>query len=180
MFGQLGTDGHIVVVPGFSLTSEEIGVALRANHGVEALCGTGAEVVVGIETTGVLRSGARYAPIVRVSGGARVVQRLELTTERGKLSALSCAVAANGNLDLLAIERDHGVTRILRARSRSDQLVIRPEVVVDLWPMIHQRFNEKLNLEGIARLRDGRIVVVNDNQGSGLGGPTWLFIFRAH
>lgn len=180
LFGQLGADGHMVLQPGFSVTSETLGIELRKNHGVEALCGTKATLAVGIETAGVVHHGHRYAPFVRVSGDSQVVQRLLLTTKNGKLSALTCTVSADGTIDLLAIERDYGVTRLLRAKARADQLEIRPEVVVDLWPMIRKRFAKKLNLEGIVRLRDGRIVVVNDNEGSGLGGPTWLFIFPAH
>jgi len=180
LFGQLGPDGHIALTPGFSISSEMLGVQLRKNHGVEALCGTRADLVVGIETVGVLASGARYAPIVRVREHARVVQRLLLTTDRGKLSALTCTISKDGTVDLLAIERNYGVTRLLHAQARIDQQDIRPEVVVDLWPMIHARFHEKLNLEGIARLRDGRIVLVNDNEGKGLDGPTWLFVFRPH
>lgn len=163
LFGQVGSDGHMVLRPGFSITSEMLGVELRKNHGVEALCGNKSVLAVGIETVGVLH-GRRYAPIVRVSGDSQVVQRLLLTTANGKLSALSCTVAANGTLDLIAIERDYGVTRLLRARARSDQLEIQPKVLVDLWPMIRKRFDEKLNLEGIVRLRDGRVVVVNDGR----------------
>ena len=43
--------------------------------------------------------------------------------------------------------------------------------------MVRDRYNERLNLEGIVQLADGRWVLVNDNQGTNVEGPTKLFVF---
>lgn len=70
MFGERRADGHIHLVPGFSLSSR---VELLPNQGVEALCGRGPDLVVGLEVSGVLPDGARYSPIVRIRGASPVV-----------------------------------------------------------------------------------------------------------
>jgi len=175
--GTLRADGHIVVAPAYTFDSAMLGIELRRNNGVESVCGVGRQLLVGIESTGRTDTGARFAPIVRIGNGTSVVQRLHLTTETGKLSALACGAPHDGEIELLAIERDFGVTRILRATSRANEPEIEPTVLLDLWPLLRDRYAGKVNLEGIARLRDGRIVVVNDNEGAGLGGPTRLMLF---
>lgn len=163
MFGELGLDGHIRVTSTLSLSDKQVGVQVQRNNGAESLCGSGAELVVGIETTGCDDQG-RYAPLVRLSGVVPgPAQKLRLTSEKGKLAALTCVVAADGSFELFAIERDLGVMRILHARADAGQREIQPELIMDLWPMARDKYLNKLNLEGIARLRDGRIVVVNDN-----------------
>ncbi|CAN5851373.1 hypothetical protein BH11MYX2_BH11MYX2_40140 [soil metagenome] len=175
--GALRSDGHIVVKQGYSFDSATLGVELVANNGVEALCGSGSQLLVGVETAGRTSTGTRFAPLVRIHGRTIKVQRLQLTSDNGKLSALSCGAEEDGAVELLAIERDFGVTRILRAESRAKETDVPSTIVLDLWPLLRGRYASTLNLEGIVRLHDGRIVVVNDNVGAGLGGPTRLMIF---
>lgn len=177
MYGQLRSDGAIEVSPAFSMDDAQLGVNLVANAGVEGICGDSNGMLVGIETKGVMPDGTRYSPVVRVVGADKHVQRLRFTTDHGKLSALTCQMRSDGSIDLLAIERDYGVTRVLHAVSHAGQVDIPTEVVIDLWPLLRDQYNATVNMESIARLPDNRIVMLNDNQGKGSSGPTRLFIF---
>ena len=180
MNGALQPNGHIAVTPGVALTSEQLGVELTVNHGAEGLCGHGDDMLVGIESFAKLPDGTRWSPIVRMHAGAVVgVQKLWLTSSKGKISALSCRFAADGSADVIAIERHYGVSRIITftapAGSTAD---ITPKVALDLWPIVRDVYHEKLNLEGIVKLADGRWVMVNDNQGAHVEGVTELFLFH--
>ncbi len=179
MSGTMRADGHIELTPWLSFADDQLGVVLRPNHGVEALCGHGDDLLVGIETTGRRDDGTRWAPLVRVHAGAITgVHELRLTTGGGKVSALFCAFHRDGTIDLLAIERHFGVARILKATVVPGVAEVTPTVALDLWPVVRDRFHGKLNLEGIVQLADGRWVLVNDNQGGNLEGPTELFVVQ--
>jgi hypothetical protein len=187
MFGALGSDGHIVVHPGIELTDAILGITLVKNHGVEALCGRGDDLLVAIESWGTFPERAaypegyktRWAPLVRLHAGAVTsVQKLKLTTATGKISALTCTFAPDGTIDAIAIERHYRVSRILTFSVPLGTDLITPEVALDLWPVVRDRYHAKLNLEGVAKLADGRWVMVNDNQGAGVDGPTKLFVFH--
>ncbi|HEY1557789.1 MAG TPA: esterase-like activity of phytase family protein [Kofleriaceae bacterium] len=149
-------------------------VAITPNHGAEGLCGRGDDLLVGIESTGKLADGTRFAPLVHLHGKDTTIARLRLTTATGKVSALACTFAADGSADVYAIERHYGVSRILHFGLPAQPADITPTVVVDLDAIFHGAFN----LEGIARLPDGRFVLVNDNQGRTIVGPTELFFLR--
>jgi hypothetical protein len=178
MNGTLQPNGHIAVTPGISLTNQELGVTLTVNHGAEGLCGRGDDLLVGIESFATLPNGSRWSPLVRIHAGAVVgVQKLLLTSDKGKISALSCQFAADGTAEVVAIERHYGVSRIITftAKGTGD---ITPQVALDLWPVVRDVYHEKLNLEGIVKLGDGRWVMVNDNQGAHVEGTTKLFVFH--
>jgi len=187
MFGELASDGHIVVKPGVELTDAILGITLVKNHGVEALCGRGDDLLVAIESWGTFPEReaypegykTRWAPIVRIHAGAVTgVQKLKLTTATGKISGMTCKLAPDGSFDAIAIERHYGVSRILTFSVPLGQDSITPQVAVDLWPVVRDRYHAKLNLEGIVKLPDGRWVLVNDNQGARVDGPTKLFVFH--
>ena len=55
---------------------------------------------------------------------------------------------------------------------------ITAKVALDLWPVVRDRYHEKLNLEGIVKLADGRWVLVNDNQSKTVDGPTKLLVLK--
>jgi hypothetical protein len=74
---------------------------------------------------------------------------------------------------MIAIERHFSVTKILRFKLPLEGGDITPTVVLDLGPVLENR----LNLEGIATLADGRIVAVVDNQWKQLQGPSVLLVF---
>lgn len=179
MHGQLQPNGRITVTPEMALTSEQLGVALTVNHGAEGMCGHGDDLIVGIESFATLPSGSRWSPLVRIHAGRVIaVQRVMLTSDHGKISALSCTFAADGTADVIAIERHFGVSRIITFTSPAAAGDITPKIALDLWEIVRDRYHEKLNLEGIVKLADGRWVMVNDNQGATVDGPTKLFVFH--
>jgi len=157
------------------LGDDELGVHVTPNHGAEAICGRDGDVIVGIEATGKLPDGTRFAPLARLRGGAIATSRLRLTSSTGKISALACSFATDGSVDAYAIERHYGVSRILHFTVPAVPGEITPTVVVDLDAIFHGAFN----FEGLVRLPDGRFVLVNDNQGRTAEGPTDLFLLHA-
>lgn len=172
VFAEL-RDGKIAQTSMRALTDADLGVTLQVNHGVEALCGSDGELLAGLESVGKVGD-KRWAPLVRVRGDSLHVTKLWLTTKKGKLSALNCTIGDDGVAHVTAIERHFGVQRILTFDVGRDDAEVTPTVYVDLWPVLHDHFN----MEGIARLHDGRLVTINDNESSEVSGPTELFVFH--
>lgn len=174
MLGELrGND--IVITSTRSLLRDELDLAISINHGIEALCGREGELLAGIESVGRLDDGTRWAPLVRLRGDASELVRLRLTTKKGKLSALTCTIDDDGVAQVVAIERHFGVVRLLRFTVGREDKDVTPAIELDLFPILRDHFN----LEGITRLPDGRLVLVNDNQNKTVDGPTQLFVFKA-
>lgn len=163
-------DGRrLVIGESVVITSAEIGIPVEENHGVEGLCGVDRSLAAALESVGVA-DGRRWAPVVRIEGGAVVrTHRLWLTSTTGKLSSLDCRRTADGSLDVLAIERDFAVTRVLRF-ALGTATDVTPRIARDLSAAIHGR----LNLEGIAWLPGGDVVAVTDNQWKVITGPSLL------
>jgi hypothetical protein len=164
----------IVATATRELNDAQLGVTLMSNHGVEAVCGRDGELIAAIETVGKDPAGRRWAPLVRLRGDTVHVTKLWLTTKVGKISALSCVLADDGSAQVIAIERHFGVARILKFSLGRQDAEVTPTVDLDLHPVLHDKFN----LEGIARLPDGRLVMINDNQSRTVSGPTELFVFH--
>lgn len=167
----------LVITSDIVLSNADVGIEMAANHGAEGVCGSGDTIAVAIEGAG--GSGdARWAPVLRIAGGKLVhAYRLKLTTRTGKISGLDCAVAADGTITAWAIERHFEVTNILTftippVGQAGDELT--PTISLDLGTVL----NSRLNLEGIARLADGRFVAVVDNQWKTITGNSELLIFR--
>jgi hypothetical protein len=173
LYAELGADGHLRVQRERALTADELGVTLIVNHGVEGICGADDQLLVAIESVG-RDSAGRWAPLVRIHAGVLTVAHWRLTTEGGKLSALSCTFAPDGTADVLAIERHYGVSRIVHGVVPPGTGDIAATVELDLFPIN----GDRLNLEGIVRLPDKRWVLVNDNQGARVDGPTELLVFH--
>jgi hypothetical protein len=153
--------GRLVVDPTWAIDAAALGVALRPNHGVEGVCARPGEIVIAFETP-IDHDGARSAQVAfcpELDPRGCLVRRMELTTATGKLSALDCAGGA-----VLAIERHFEVARLV-ALAASD----RAELVRDLAEVAAGR-----NLEGLARLADGRLALVVDNQWKTITGPSEL------
>lgn len=162
---ELHADGHVVVTQAHPIT----GVALEPNKGAEGICGRGSDVLVGIETVGRLDDGARVAPLVRMHAGEIVaIDKLRLTSGTGKIAALACTSPD----DVYAIERHYGVSRLVHFADTGGEVT--PTVVRDLDAIQHGL----LNLEGLARLPDGRFAFVNDNQSRTVDGPTELLVLH--
>ncbi len=174
LFAELRPDGHLAVTSTRDLTDADLGVTLQVNHGSEAICGSGDDIVVGIEERGTFPDGTKWAPLARITKGQLSLAKLHLTTSTGKLSALDCRFAADGSVDFVGIERHFGVERILHGVLAPNAAEVVPTLVIDLAPLIGDTYN----LEGIARLADGRWVVVNDNQSKTIDGPTKLLLLK--
>ncbi len=170
-------DGARLVVTGapIELRPDEVGVEVGANHGTEGVCAVGDVVAIALETAGQDARG-RWAPVVVIdrARGTRVVHRVRLSSATGKLSALDCWREGE-TLRAMAIERHFEVTRVLRFTLDAAAVEITPMVALDLGPVLRGT----LNLEGLARLADGRVVAVVDNQYRTITGPDELLVFAA-
>jgi len=167
-------DTKLAVTKVITIPAAKLGVELPANHGAEGICGTGETMIVGIEATGIA-DGKRWAPIVRIVGDQIThVHRLWLTTKTGKISALDCSLDPDGTAHVIGIERHFEVTKILTFDLPDRDGDITPVEALDLGPVLKSR----LNLEGIARTSDGRVVAVVDNQWKTISGPSVLVVFN--
>lgn len=167
-------DGFAIDRPAIELRADAVGVDLGANHGAEGVCAAGGQIFVAIETAG--RDGdGRWAPVVAIDPvtGEQRVRRLRLTSDTGKLAALDCWRDGD-RVRGWAIERHFAVTRVL-AFDLDGEGAIAPTVLVDLGPVLRG----SLNLEGLARLPDGRPVAAVDNQYRTITGPDEVLVFRA-
>jgi hypothetical protein len=160
--------------PPVEVTRAALGVKAGGNQGFEAACAVPGRVVLGIEAVGTDRQG-RWAPLVIVTGepgdpaATTTVRRLRLTTRTGKLSALDCW-SEGGRLRVVAIERHFEVTRVLGFELDDGTGAVVPTLIRDLEPVLHGA----LNLEGIVRLPDGRLLAVVDNHYGRVTGPAEL------
>jgi hypothetical protein len=174
MFAEQRGD-RFVATSTVMLSDEQCGVKLTVNHGVEGVCGHDDVVIAGIETAGTFPDGSRWAPLVRFSRDGVDLTKLRLTSGVGKISALTCTFTPDGTAHAYAIERHYGVSRILKFDVPRGAAEVTPTVALDLSAVLH----DSLNLEGLARLPDGRFAAINDNQGVRAEGPTDLLLFHA-
>ena len=172
MFAEMKLQ-RLIVTRTRTLTSADLGVTLTENHGIESICGKGDDVLAASESVGKLPDGTRYAALVRLRDDKLSITKLRLTSDKGKISALYCAFAIDGTVQVTAIERHYSVSRILEFTVKRDDVEVTPTVALDLAPILR----DSLNLEGIVRLPDGRLVAINDNQGKTARGPTELLVF---
>jgi hypothetical protein len=114
---------------------------------------------------------------MRIANGQLVRRhRVWLTSKTGKLSGLDCTIAPDGTATVLAVERHFEVTKILSFTLPpvgKGEFDITPTIVRDIGDALES----KRNLEGIARLLDGRLVTVSDNQWRRIDGPSALQVF---
>jgi hypothetical protein len=167
------TGDRLLVEPPRTFTPAEIGVEPTINHGIEAVCGSGDDLLAASEIVGKLPDGTRWAALVRIHGVDTKFGKVRLTSDKGKIAAMSCAFAPDGSVEVTAIERHYGVARIVEFHVGTD-IDATAKLTLDLQPVLH----DALNLEGIARLPNGKLVLVNDNQGRSASGPTDLLYLR--
>jgi hypothetical protein len=172
MFAEL-TDQRLVVTRTRALTSADLGVTLTENHGIESVCGKGDDVLAASESAGKLPDGTRYSALARLHGDTLTITKVRLTSDVGKLSALYCTFADDGSIQVIAIERHYSVARIVSFTVKPGDVEATAKIELDLAPILR----DSLNLEGIVRLPDGRLVAINDNQGKSARGPTELLVF---
>lgn len=143
------------------------------NQGIEGLCFAAGVLLAGGEPV-IVEGNRRLAPIARrdLREGDQAQWEpflLRLTSREGKLSSLDCTLGEDGEeLDVFAIERHYGVTRVLRfavpLTGGGDEL--EPTVVADLDRMDHMP-----NMEGLSRRR-GRLLILTDHDSVTLEGTT--------
>lgn len=167
------TGGAIVAGDTQRFDADQLGVAPTINHGIEAVCGKTGQLLAAEEIAGVDPDATRWASLVRVEGDQTTRAKLHLTTKTGKISALHCTFEPDGTAHAVAVERHYGVSRVLSFDVPRGAADITPKVEHDLAPVVGS-----LNIEGIAKLPDGRLVLVNDNQGATASGPTKLLVFH--
>lgn len=167
------TNGSIVAGDTQRFDAAQLGVAPTINHGIEAVCGKAGQLLAAAEIAGVDPDGTRWASLLRIEGDTTTRAKVHLTTKTGKISALHCTFDPEGTAHVLAVERHYGVSRILSFDAPRGATDIVPKLEYDLAPVVGS-----LNIEGITKLPDGRIVLVNDNQGATSSGPTKLLVFH--
>lgn len=156
-----------------TFNAAELGVEPTTNHGIESICGRDDELLAASEMVRKLPDGSRWAALVRIRGAETKFGKVRLTSDRGKLSAMSCKFADDGSVEVTALERHFGVARIVEFHVGAD-VNATATVTLDMHPTLR----DALNLEGIARLPNGKLVLINDNQGKSVRGPTQLLYLR--
>lgn len=167
------TGDKLVVAKPREFSPEQLGVQPTINHGIEAVCGHGDDILAATESVGKEPDGTRWSALIRIHGADTKFGKVRLTTDTGKISAMSCTFAADGSVNVVAIERHYGVARIVEFHAGTD-LDATAKLTLDLEPVLR----DALNLEGIARLPNGKLVLINDNEGRTASGPTELLYLR--
>lgn len=156
-------------------------IEAETNKGIEGLCAVDGFLLAAVET---VKSDARgrLAPFaVRDLKNARWSPFwLALSSEDGKISSLDCWLDEAGAIQVIAIERHYGVSRLLgfnapTHHAESSPPLLQPRVVTDLGANM-----AKLpNLEGIVRLKAREFLLIGDNQGSSVyNDPTHVLHVR--
>jgi hypothetical protein len=165
-------DGEVLAARPVPHTVDEATHVIAENHGVEGLCGDASAGAIALETA-IAEGDRRVAQVDLRRGDTVTPQRVVLTSPTGKLAGIDCEVHPD-RLDVLAIERHFEVTRVIRFSLRGEAEPVAAEVVRDLADLAKGR-----NFEGLARLGDGRIALVTDNQWKTIEGPSQLVILPA-
>lgn len=176
-----------------TLPPASLAIELTKNHGAEGICGTGNTVLVALENWQTRKAPApngagartleagkhpRYAPVARIRDGVLEVAYLRLQSKRGKLASLDCTVAPDGSAQVWAIERHYDTTLVesfdMPAVLKPDAVDLESHIEVDLTAAVAGR----RNIEGIAQLRNGKLVLAVDNQGNKASGPSELLLLK--
>ncbi len=146
-----------------------LGVVAEDNHGIEGACAVGDAWVLGLEQ----RDPQGIATVLLYDATEQTwqVRRLRLTTSDGKLASLDCrAGVADGEIEVVAIERHYGVGRLLAFTlgARSDKgSTIAPRVLIDLAQVVEPLPNfESVVIDGTD------VIVITDNHHARVTGPT--------
>lgn len=143
-------------------------IEAEANGGMEGICFASGKLIAGIETV-IEEDGARYAPIAIIDLATRAIdpRRVKLTTETGKIAGLECR-ALRDRIEIFAIERHYGVSRVLRFFSSDFDA----KVVIDLGALTGDPIP---NFEGLALTANDALLFVADNSPPGIQPPALLF-----
>jgi hypothetical protein len=120
--------------------------------------------------------GKRFAPVARIdpATGAATPYRVELSSNKGKISSLDCR-ARGDSIEVLAIERHFEVSRILGfsvpRNGPASGAMLPSRIVTDLVPYTN---GNKRNFEGIAWLDEKHVALIVDNHYGRVTGPNEL------
>lgn len=185
LFAELQKD-KIVVTDQITLPYSLWDTVRPKNQGIEGLCADDGQLVAGVEAV-LNRNGQRIAPIARYDLETHTFTpyQLALTTETGRISGLFCRMLedAPDTLEVLAIERHHGTSRLLQfnlpisalASDADDtQNIIEPRIILDMVAVLPK--DHLPNFEGVVRRRDGTLVLLSDNHTHSITGPTEILV----
>lgn len=153
------------------------------NEGVEGICGYNDTIYIAFETAQDPHGKQRWAPVIKLKGAERKLYKIPLSSKTGKLSALNCDII-DDTAEVLAIERDEGVRRVLSFKIEGDRACrLRKQ---DLQPFLERESKNcskrcSPNPEGIVKTKDGRLIIVSDNQNEmrvTISNQIWTFPFR--
>lgn len=170
--------GMLRVEDRVALPYDALHAEVADNDGIEGLCAHDGRLVAAIEHVQE-EGGERHAALALRDGDRWRGFRVRLTTDIGKLSALSCRTEHERAV-VYAVERGLGprplfgerrwVTRILSFAPPDGSTVASPRVVLDLSDEIPER----PNVEGLA-VDDDAVWLVVDNHYGRVTGPNVLF-----
>jgi hypothetical protein len=175
--GWLSGD-RFVVSPVGHLDYTRWGLTAPENHGIEGICHVDGMLALVTELVEEQR-GSRWAPVGMFDSKTQswTAHRVGLTSKTGKLAAMDCR-RVDGSIEALAVERDFGVSRLLRfgiPRGPEGQW-IEPTVAADLSELV----SPLPNYEGLAWMADGSAVLVTDNRYRGASrGESRLYFIPA-
>jgi hypothetical protein len=152
------------------------GMRAQVNRGIEGLCHVDGILIAANENIIVERD-QRWAPVARLDLTTRqwTPFRLALGSSSGKLSAVTCRPSADADtLEVLAIERHYGVSRLLHLRlpTHGPGGDLRPTLIANLAALVRR----VPNLEGLSWLTHDRLIALVDNDTSGLTGPNEAWV----
>jgi len=179
LFAELGPDSVTISEQTLKLEYAPWGLTPERNRGVEGLCHAAGVLVAAVETVGV-QDGQRFAPVATFDLLQKkwTYFRVGLTTETGKLSALTCRTSPAG-VEVMAIERHYEVSRLLQftlPRGVQGQNIAATSLA-DVSPIFED--GKIPNFEGLAVMSDGSLASISDNDYGGMTGPTELLILPA-
>jgi hypothetical protein len=154
------------------------GITASNNHGIEGICHVDGVMIVATELAQEQR-GRRWAPMALFDTRTQTwtAHRVALTSDEGKLAAIDCRGRGDG-IEVLAVERHYGVSRLLRfavPRGPEGQW-LEPAMVADLSKLVAPL----PNFEGLAWLDDGSAVLLTDNRYRGaVTEPSRLYFIPA-
>lgn len=175
LFGKKTATG-VTITGRLPVATSLWGISASKNHGFEGLCAADGVLIAALEEA--KQEGAkRLSPLARIDLKTRTVTPfwLKLTSDKGKVSALSCRTSAGGNeIEITAIERNFGVARIISSRMLryGDSKTLHATSILDLLQYINTK--EKVNFEGIVVTSPSQMILINDNDYGGITGPTFL------
>ncbi|MCB1323175.1 MAG: esterase-like activity of phytase family protein [Leptospiraceae bacterium] len=141
------------------------------DYGIEGLCAIDGHLIAAVEYVfeeqhpgEALR---RFAPVGvwNTRNGQWQAYHLRLTSDKGRVSSIACREDSNGNIQLVAIERDFGIMRLLQFSIPAADTQATDEITAKvIYDFVAVQPEFKLNLEGADWYDSNRLMLVSDNQ----------------